>query len=279
MRLLSKADPEVAGETSSEPVQRPVAEPVGPTYPGPVPPQESRSGSSTVVSTASGGVCGRASPASHRGNVDAVGASPHEGDTDSDDSIDVLQPPGRRDQTEPTTSIWQSRIRRGANRVRELWMAFFECMTMPLWAAAASLVVACISPLQRTLAQMGSIRGALDMAGNCSIPLTLVVLGAYFHSPADRGTGSDRDARLPVCIQTRSIDSRAALGLLGVRSLRGLLVRVQEMLLGRGGGQRRPGEGVTVCIAAVSRMILAPAVLLPLFIWATKAKWQRVFEE
>ncbi|KAH9842483.1 uncharacterized protein C8Q71DRAFT_204998 [Rhodofomes roseus] len=39
-------------------------------------------------------------------------------------------------------------------------------------------------PLQRTLAHMESIRGALDMAGNCldSIPLTLVISGAYFYA-------------------------------------------------------------------------------------------------
>lgn len=53
-------------------------------------------------------------------------------------------------------------------------------MTAPLWAAVMSLVVALLPPVQALLANMGPLRGALDSCGACSIPLTLVALGAYF---------------------------------------------------------------------------------------------------
>jgi len=170
VRLLSKADPKVGGETSPEPVQSPVAEPVETVYPDTIerPPE---------AAIANDREAGRASPLSHRCNVDEPNASLR--DEESDDDAAKF-PLARRLHTEPTSSIWQSRRRRLGNRLRELWKVFYECMTMPLRAALASLVVACISPLQRTLAHIECIRGALDMAGDCSIPLTLVVLGAYF---------------------------------------------------------------------------------------------------
>ena len=122
---------------------------------------------------------------------------------------------------------------------------------------------------------MASIRGALDMAGKCSTSLTLIVPGAYFHSPAGRGTGSDRDARLPVCMYADAIDGLED-------GARPVSCPVLPGLLGCVCKRRRAapsGVGVTAWIAAVSRMILAPAVQVPLFICATKAKCQRVFEE
>lgn len=54
-------------------------------------------------------------------------------------------------------------------------------MTAPLWAATLSLIVALIPPLQKGLDSVEPLVGALQTAGACSIPLTMVVLGAYFH--------------------------------------------------------------------------------------------------
>ncbi|KAE8254091.1 hypothetical protein A4X13_0g3544 [Tilletia indica] len=54
-------------------------------------------------------------------------------------------------------------------------------MTMPLWAAILSLVVALISPLQKFIDSLEPVVGALKTAGACSIPLTMVVLGSYFY--------------------------------------------------------------------------------------------------
>ncbi|PVG01371.1 hypothetical protein CPB86DRAFT_812358 [Serendipita vermifera] len=58
---------------------------------------------------------------------------------------------------------------------------FKEFMTPPLYAALLSLIVACIPPLQHVLdVHMLPVKGAISSAGNCSIPITLVVLGGYF---------------------------------------------------------------------------------------------------
>ncbi|KAK0531866.1 hypothetical protein OC842_003482 [Tilletia horrida] len=54
-------------------------------------------------------------------------------------------------------------------------------MTMPLWAAIFSLVVALIGPLQRFVDSLEPVVGALKTSGACSIPLTMVVLGSYFY--------------------------------------------------------------------------------------------------
>lgn len=73
-------------------------------------------------------------------------------------------------------------------------------MTAPLWAATASLVVAMIQPLQRLLGAVSPLVGALQTAGACSIPLTMVVLGAYFieeKSAVSEMNKADERARQP----------------------------------------------------------------------------------
>ena len=56
-----------------------------------------------------------------------------------------------------------------------------EFMTPPLYSALVSLIVACIPPLQHLLdVHLTPVKGAINSAGNCSIPITLVVLGGYF---------------------------------------------------------------------------------------------------
>ncbi|KAJ9479575.1 putative transporter [Pseudozyma hubeiensis] len=57
-------------------------------------------------------------------------------------------------------------------------------MTAPLYAAVISLVVAVIPPLQKFIDSLEPVVGALETAGACSIPLTMVVLGAYFVADA-----------------------------------------------------------------------------------------------
>ncbi|CDU26194.1 uncharacterized protein SPSC_06388 [Sporisorium scitamineum] len=57
-------------------------------------------------------------------------------------------------------------------------------MTAPLYAAVISLIVAVIPPLQKFVDSLEPVVGALETAGACSIPLTMVVLGAYFVADA-----------------------------------------------------------------------------------------------
>lgn len=77
------------------------------------------------------------------------------------------------------------------------FFAVTSFMTMPLYAAVISLVVALIPPLQKVVASVEPVVGALETAGACSIPLTMVVLGAYFYQEAEMPTDT------PVVSSTR----------------------------------------------------------------------------
>ncbi|KAK0550087.1 hypothetical protein OC846_003796 [Tilletia horrida] len=66
-------------------------------------------------------------------------------------------------------------------------------MTMPLWAAIMSLVVALIGPLQQFIDSLEPVVGALRTAGGCSIPLTMVVLGSYFYEDKSALESLQRD--------------------------------------------------------------------------------------
>ncbi|KAI1783297.1 membrane transport protein-domain-containing protein [Ganoderma leucocontextum] len=195
-------------------------------------------------------------------------------DSDDLDGEDEL-PPGRRRRTPPTSSRWQSRVRRFKRRMRNNWHTFREFMTAPLWAALASLMVACIQPLQHALDQhLPPVKGAIAAAGNCSIPITLVVLGAYFYSPPEPPA-----RHLPEHQHRERTASRTS-----------LLDSVRDMFSTKAKGSRgslrvsaakpsRPGETRTVVVAILSRMIITPLVLLPLMVPATKYDVQRVFDD
>ena len=190
------------------------------------------------------------------------------GSDDDDDSDDEL--PRARYLTEPTQSRLHSILRRTKRRIVKSAKALNEFLTVPLWAALASFVVACVTPLQDFLKNdVQPIKGALNNAGNCSIPLTLVVLGAYFYSPP-----SEVDTR-----RRESTHSDSTLSFTG--SFRSML-----KLTSNPRGKRRPanrdshpGETKTVIIAIVSRMIITPALLMPLIILCTKYDWHEVFSE
>ncbi|KAH9160570.1 hypothetical protein EDB89DRAFT_2081708 [Lactarius sanguifluus] len=78
-------------------------------------------------------------------------------------------------------------VQRAVSTGRSVWGKMTGFMTPPLWASVLSLVVALNQPLQDVLGvQLRPIRYAIAQAGDCSIPLTLVVLGAYFHRPPDK---------------------------------------------------------------------------------------------
>ncbi|KAH9923023.1 auxin efflux carrier [Amylocystis lapponica] len=186
-------------------------------------------------------------------------------DNGEDDDDNEGLPPVRRHVTPPTSSRWQSRVRRSWRRTARLCRTVHEFMTAPLWAALASLVVACIQPLQHALEEHAPpLKGALTMAGNCSIPLTLVVLGAYFYTPQD--PESQCLARLAVRQCEGDVQHEAALGW-------------QQLGQQHPRGGQRPGETKTVIVAVMSRMILTPLLLLPLMALSAKFDWQEVFED
>jgi auxin efflux carrier family protein len=159
-------------------------------------------------------------------------------------------------------------FRQARRRLRRGWVALNDFMTMPLWATLASLLVACVRPLQNILDNhMEPVKGALAAAGNCSIPLTLVVLGAYFYVPPEETSG-----RGPIALPTStSADSLAD-------SFRDMVFFKRKRLAGHS-QPVTPGETRTVIIAILSRMIITPLLLLPLMAASAKFDWQRVLEE
>ena len=74
----------------------------------------------------------------------------------------------------------ESRLRAVQRFIGSAIRMVLDFMTVPLWAALASFVVALIPPLQRFVVSLSSLVGVLKQAGSCSIPLTILVLGAYF---------------------------------------------------------------------------------------------------
>ncbi|PBK68832.1 hypothetical protein ARMSODRAFT_1085259 [Armillaria solidipes] len=160
-----------------------------------------------------------------------------------------------RTQVSPhTSSSVLHRVKWGIIRI---WIALNEFMTVPLWAALASLIVVCIQPLQHLLeVHMQPVKGALASAGNCSIPLTLIVLGAYFY-PSEEGEAKT---------ETRSL----------IHSMKGMFTKRQARPQQEA---TQTGETKTVIIAVASRMIITPLLLLPLMALSTALDWHAVLED
>lgn len=145
---------------------------------------------------------------------------------------------------------------------------FNDFMTVPLWAALASIIVACVQPLQHTLeVHLFPIKGALASAGNCSIPVTLVVLGAYFYTPKDDSPPPPE----PIDTHLREQSTTSL-----IESVRSMFKKDADR---RKPAVKRPGETKTVVIAVVSRMIITPMLLMPLMAYSAKFDIQAVFEE
>ena len=166
----------------------------------------------------------------------------------------------------PPLTFVQRTIRTG----RSTWRKVNDFMTPPLWASVLSLVVALIQPLQHLLGvQMRPIRDAITQAGDCSIPLTLVVLGAYFHHPPEK-------SELP---SPESNRRQASL----VDNLRRIFS--PEGCKEEGGTSshathaRNRYEGRTVFVSILARMVVAPALLLPFVVFGRLQGYPQVIRE
>ena len=129
-------------------------------------------------------------------------------------------------------------------------------MTVPLWSALLSLMVACIEPLKHALLNhLQPVDNAIANAGKCSVPLTLVVLGAYFYVP-------DESSETKTFVQTiRDIFRRKK-------------SHSQENKI-----NPNPGETKTVILSVASRMIITPLILIPGMAFVTKYEWHEVLQE
>lgn len=154
------------------------------------------------------------------------------------------------------------------------WRRVNAFMTMPLWASLLSLVVACTPSLQSALERMQPVKGALGAAGNCSIPLTLVVLGAYFYSEPPEDDVQDEDLMSSETDETRR-------DLVQDKSHTSLLSTLQEMLaLKRAQPQpQMRGESKTVFVAILARMIVVPTVMLPVLAVLAKLDIHDIFAD
>jgi len=197
--------------------------------------------------------------------------------TDAEDQL-----PGYRPVTEPTRSRLQSLMRRAKRSIRKAFVTFNDFMTAPLWAALASLIVALVQPLQHAIEQhMNPVKNAVTLAGNCSIPLTLVVLGAYFYTPRSKGEEERALARARrQSVSAATTTSRLSFGSLRdmfkMRTTRSSRVRSMSIIARE---KQMEGETRTVVIAVLSRMVVTPLLLLPLMALCTLYDWHHVFSD
>jgi len=185
-----------------------------------------------------------------------------ESESDSDDE-ELSMPAWSRP---PPTSL-----QRVGRSVRSIWKKVTNFLTPPLWASIISLIVALIRPLQHVLeVHIHPLQGAITQAGNCSIPITLVVLGAYFHRPPARTESPPSNDR---SWQTASFAS-------SLREIFRLKAREEARRPGtRHHDHVRKGEGKTIFVAILARMFVVPALFLPLIAIGAVMSHPPVFQD
>lgn len=151
-------------------------------------------------------------------------------------------------------------------------VAVSNFMTAPLWSSFFSLVVAFIEPVKHALEHhLQPLNGAINTAGKCAVPLTLVVLGAYFHDPPEDGeyTKASNISNVIRPVQTRLTMWQHLSNLHVPQS--STCQKLEE--------RSRPGETKAVVLAVLARMVITPILVAPLLILAAKFDWHAVFEE
>ncbi|KAH9996724.1 membrane transport protein-domain-containing protein [Russula compacta] len=158
------------------------------------------------------------------------------------------------------------RVKRSTHSV---WKKVTGFLTPPLWASLISLFVALCQPLQHALeVHLHPVQGAITQAGNCSIPITLVVLGAYFHRPPENPqspTSSDRSWR------------RASLAS-SLREVFRLKAREEDRPQITPHPTRK-GEGKTIFVVILARMVVVPALFLPFMAIGAHRSHPPVFQD
>ncbi|KAF8761606.1 RNA-binding protein [Rhizoctonia solani] len=179
-----------------------------------------------------------ATPARSHDNIASLAASTadtpdYNDDASQDDEWGSTQQLLPHAATAPTSSRFQSLIRRAKRRIMRFLKGLNEFMTIQY-------------------KHMQPVKGALLNAGSCSIPVTLIVLGAYFYRPKE-----DTD----VATTAGRVSASSSTTLIG--NWRDNL-RLGSLTKGSEDASKYPGETKTVFIAVLSRMVITPLVLLPL---------------
>lgn len=219
------------------------------------------------------------SPNDSRTNLAAYDASPSsssannsdtevESDLENAEILPMHTPLLEHTHTHRRPTTFFGRCVRGVGRI---WATIRDFMTVPMWAALLSLIVACVQPLQHSLQfHMLPLNGAINAAGKCAVPLTLVVLGAYFYPPPLEGdlvNGTENGQS----VQESKTAFQKIKKLFGSRSPSETSLHREE--------QPKEGETKTVFLAVAARMIITPILLIPLVILATYYDFHAVFED
>ncbi|PPQ97251.1 hypothetical protein CVT26_000644 [Gymnopilus dilepis] len=167
------------------------------------------------------------------------------------------------------------------HRLHRLLITIHNFMTVPLWAALASLLVACLEPLKHALENhLQPLNEAVNTCGKCAVPLTLVVLGAYFCEEEEGEEGGKKSfvKRVKGAFARMFGKHKAEEG---TEAPNGHANATAAQLLKKTtqANAARPGESRTVVLAIMARMIVTPLLLVPLILSATYGDWHAVFDE
>ena len=196
------------------------------------------------------------SPNDSRANLDRYDSI---STTDTEDGVETIL---------PTHSHPNNCLHRSWRRVARLGAILNSFMTVPIWSALLSLLVACIQPFQHALLNhMQPVNNAITTAGKCSVPLTLVVLGAYFHTPDETMSSSSSSSSSSKTLMQR------------IRGIRDVFRPKLSPTNHSQENQTKPGETKTIILSVVSRMIITPVLLIPAMAMATRYDWHTVFQE
>ena len=200
-------------------------------------------------------------------------------DTDAEDSEIGLRHGLPTHSSVGVPQVRHSSVARGFQYVRRLTLrilvAISNFMTAPLWSAFFSLVVAFIEPVKHALEyHLQPLNGAINTAGKCAVPLTLVVLGAYFHDPTEDGTEPKtlNASNLSKTKTHRTIWQHLS-------DLSRLHLPQSPKTHQKPDKLPRPGETKAVILAVLARMIITPILLTPILVLAATFDWHAVFEE
>ncbi|OWZ66964.1 hypothetical protein AYX15_01874 [Cryptococcus neoformans] len=157
--------------------------------------------------------------------------------------------PDFRLRREPPSTKLQAYWRGFQKKATSFGKSVNAFMTVPMYAALLSIFIAMVQPLQREMAKFKPLEQAIKGAGQCSIPVTLVVLGAFFYTPPSThppfsGLHPNETPARPSNFFERKF-----------RAIAGSHPSDQKAY---------PRENRTVFVAVISRMILVPMLMMPL---------------
>jgi len=204
-----------------------------------------------------------------------------EGDSEENEGEEGL--PTHHRNSKSTPSLLRRILATTTQRVAKTLRAIHGFMTVPLYASLLSLIVACAPPLKHGLEHhMQPVNDAMNQAGKCAVPLTLVVLGGYFYTPNEDSDSAKPATRKGGSSTGKSKKDKRSFGrriqdwYQSWKEERARRKEEQEMNKNK---RTRPGETKTIVLAVLSRMVITPLVLLPVMVWATKSDWHVVFDE